>query len=165
MSVCSSNHIFKDYFSKFSPRQCKTKLLISKSLHVIYIKSRNRHLNFHSILCIYLPFLPTFDGLLGRKHVIGLILNKMSGCARPNRMWFLQTSEVFKVVIILVPNSFSVKTRDTTGFHRPDDNNTNLEYLIMKGDKRAVVVSFNSSSRKWRKSNSQLSLGSTDVCN
>jgi len=51
-------------------------------------------------------------------------------------------------VTILVSDPFSVKTRNTTGIHRPDDYNTNLEYLIRKGDKEAVVASFNSPSRK-----------------
>jgi hypothetical protein len=55
---------------------------------------------------------------------------------------------VFKFVTILVSDSFSVKTRNTVGFHRPDDNNTNLEYVIRKGDKAVVVASFNSPSRK-----------------
>jgi hypothetical protein len=45
-------------------------------------------------------------------------------------------------VTIPVPYSFSVKTRNTAGFHRPNDNNTNLEYLIKKGDKAVVVASF-----------------------
>jgi len=51
-------------------------------------------------------------------------------------------------VTILVSDSFSVKTRTTTEFHSPNDYNTNLEYLIRKGDREAVVTSFNSPSRK-----------------
>ena len=39
MFVCPSDHIFKDHFSKFIPRQCKTKLLISNPLHVMNISN------------------------------------------------------------------------------------------------------------------------------
>jgi hypothetical protein len=51
-------------------------------------------------------------------------------------------------VTSLFSDSFSVKTRKARGFHRPDDYNTNLEYLTRKGVKEGVVASFNSPSRK-----------------